>query len=516
MVFTAAHQVISNDDVEMSRSSTEAARAMESSGHLDADLPPMVAWRKASIGFVLCVLVFCVALHGGVVGNGGALNAHESVLARHLQTIQVVDMGDLPIFPGLMCNGPPLSGWGGLGTNLHSDVCRQECLADAACKFAVYRPENGACSSFASCAERKTSSGFLVWPKLTTHIDFDALLASVVESCTSTAEKPEFKVLGCRGTDSRCAAYGAPDAVNENSCKYLHRAGADCAWALEDPTGYCAGHDSRCGEDHYKTEWGCEQLRKSGASCTWRERPEHSSPVVDAAKLKERVDALIAQLNLYVPALQVNSTALMGLFGTAPETICVHRADRIGLAIAAYASATAQIQLALNPKTPVEHLQDLASEAKGASGFSAAFTSFRDTYAPKVFGCTGHHSECKDQTTESACKTAGGDCAWATTQQSGSCEGNDSRCSMIPYRRWKEGCDALKAQHASCTWVLAESYKRDSAGLVEELKGVVAISPSDLQGVLSTDFEERLAAIECSAAAVQMSFMNLTLAAGMS
>jgi len=423
----------------------------------------------------------------------------------------------LPVFAGERCAGPPLSGWGGLGTNLRADVCRQECLADAACYFAIYRPENGACSSFASCDERTTASGFMVWPKHTAHPDFGGLLAGIVGSCTSTANKPAFKVLGCRGTDSRCAAYDAPDAVNEESCKGLRRAGVDCTWALEDPTGYCAGHDSRCEEDRYKTKWRCEQLRKSGATCTWSEREEPSEPTLDNAKLMTQVDALTAQLNLCAPSLQLNSTLLMALFGgTAPATTCMDRADKVGLAIAAYANATAQMQLALNPKTPVEDLQGLAAEATGSSSLRAAFANFNDTYAPKAFGCAGHHSECKARMTESTCKTAGGDCAWAMTQQSGRCEGNDSRCTTMPYSRWKDGCDTLKAEHASCTWVLTQDYKRDSASLTEELKGLVAITPSSLQGVLSTGFEERLAAIEASAAAVDRSLAELKLTVGVS
>merc|ERR1712217_689469 len=111
--------------------------------------------------------------------------------------------------------------------------------------------------------------------------------------------------------------------------------------------------------------------------------------------------------------------------------------------------------------------------------------------------------ECADQATPNACKKAGGDCAWALTQeQSGKCEGGDSRCSTVPIKHWKEGCELLRAQRASCSWVAEGGYVSDATRLTGILENMGAIRSFDFQRVLSTEFEKRFSAIESSAAAV--------------
>merc|ERR1712176_995444 len=177
---------------------------------------------------------------------------------------------DMSISIDRKCRGRPMSGWGGLGKSLGRTDCQQKCLEDTSCLFAVYRPKNGACSSFASCEGPVFAPGFIVLSRQTILIDFEASLTSMAESCSTTHEQPAFKILGCRGTDSRCANYKAPDVQNGPPCKALARQGADCTWAKENPTGFCTGQDSRCGQDRYKTHRSCKKLQRSGASCTWR------------------------------------------------------------------------------------------------------------------------------------------------------------------------------------------------------------------------------------------------------
>jgi hypothetical protein len=518
MELTAACRESSND-LEASRSFSQATKAMESSEQRDSARQPCVSrvvWGTTLVTFGCLVLFLMVQRNT----NNGAMEPRKGDFVRRLQTVHLFDMKDAPVFTDANCNGIPSSGWGGLGKNLQPEDCRQRCLADASCKFVVHRQSNGACSSFASCDKTKVASGFKVFSKQITFLDFGPLLAGITQSCISTPEKPSFKVLGCRGTDSRCTSYSAPSAVNEQPCKALRRAGADCTWAKEDPTGVCRGHDSRCGQDSYKTEWRCTQLRKLGASCHWRRDQKFSKPAHDSKDMKKEVDDLSKQLNMYVPALHLDPVLLMPLFsGSVPAAMCKDRADTIRQRIIAYADATAMMQLALNPNTKVADLSGLIDEATaGASGLSSAFADFRKGgYAPVDFGCTGHHSACAGQTTPKTCKKAGGDCAWATIQeQSGRCTGNDSRCSKEPMKHWKEGCDTLKAQHASCSWVVSESYDMASKSLAEKLKGIVAISSSDLQRVLSTDFDKRLTALEGAAIVVEMSLSRLKLAVGMS
>jgi hypothetical protein len=233
--------------------------------------------------------------------------------------------------------------------------------------------------------------------------------------------------------------------------------------------------------------------------------------------MKEHVDALTAQLNLYIPKLHLDSSFLMPLFGgSASAAICTGRAEKIRTSITAYMDAFERLQLALNLATPVQDLPDFDLDAMGTSDLFAAFTDFREAYAPTVYGCTGNAHYCADQTTPSTCREVGGDCAWAMTQQqAGTCEGRDSRCPLEPMKHWKEGCNLLKSEKASCSWVAKGSYVSDAARLTEMLENIGVIRPFDFQGVLSTEFEKRVSAIGRSAAAVEQSLLALKRALGM-
>jgi len=292
--------------------------------------------------------------------------------------------------------------------------------------------------------------------------------------------------------------------------------GAACTWAREDPSGSCIGHDSRCGQDSYKTEWRCNQLKKAGASCSWKKSQRDAEVATNTNEMKEQVYALGEQVNSLIPLSNVNSTALLLLLeGAASEAECRSHVFSIRESISTYADATRNMRLALNPHTPTEGLLNLAGAAPGPSTLKSSFATFKQNYAPKVFGCTGHHSGCVGQPNANACKRVGGDCSWATTQQSGRCTGNDSRCSVAPIQHWKEGCNALKAQHASCSWVASQKYEEDSAQLVEKLQCITSVSASAFQAVLSNDFEQRLVAIESAAAAIETSLAGLKDAMGM-
>merc|ERR1719487_1959142 len=61
--------------------------------------------------------------------------------------------------PNARCKGAPLKipgkkgfwgNWGALGKGSAED-CKEACLAEPTCKFAVFQSENGHCSAFASC-----------------------------------------------------------------------------------------------------------------------------------------------------------------------------------------------------------------------------------------------------------------------------------------------------------------------------------------------------------------------------
>mmetsp|Transcript_28594 Transcript_28594/g.53619 ORF Transcript_28594/g.53619 Transcript_28594/m.53619 type:complete len:608 (+) Transcript_28594:69-1892(+) len=520
----------------------------------------LTVWGKSSI-----LLLFCLMLCGV---SGWLYEVHEEGNhKRRLQTVQIVNMS---VSEESSCRGHPSFGWGSFGKNLHPDACQRKCLADESCEFVVYRHKNGACTKFASCNDTRVATGFTIFAKQKTLLDFGPTLSNIAKSCTRTAARAPFKVLGCRGNDSRCAAYSSPSAANEKSCKALRRGGAACTWAKEDPSGTCMGHDSRCGQDSYKTEWRCKQLQKSGASCRWRKTNKNAEADIDSTKMKGNVNALLEQLKSYIPLLHANSTSLMSLLeGSTSEAICMDRVGKIGASIGAYTNATEKLQLALNPQAPVEKPQSSlggaldsevnvqvnqiggapdtevnaqASQTGGAldsevnvqasqiggaldNGVNAQashtqgqrenFAKFRENYAPKVFGCTGHHSQCAAQPSANACKRAGGDCSWATTQKSGKCQGNDSRCATMPIQYWKEGCEALQAQHASCSWVSTPDYTNDLAHLTEKLQVFASVSASDLDHMLSTNFDQRLSSIASSFAAVEDALSSLNLAVGM-
>merc|ERR1712159_809340 len=65
--------------------------------------------------------------------------------------------------PNERCKGAPLKisgkkgfwgNWGNLGKGSAED-CKEACLAEPTCKFAVFQAENGHCSAFASCDKEK-------------------------------------------------------------------------------------------------------------------------------------------------------------------------------------------------------------------------------------------------------------------------------------------------------------------------------------------------------------------------
>jgi len=449
----------------------------------------------------------------------GAFSLHAGNQTRRLTIVQVPDMMAMDMIEttNKKCKGRPLSGWGGLGKNLPRMTCQQKCLADLSCMFAVYRKKNGACTSFASCEDFTSTHGFTVLSRQTTFIDFGTSLASMIESCSDASEQPTFKTLGCRGTDSRCMKYNAPNMQNKKPCKDLRLQGADCTWAKEDPTGSCTGHDSRCGQDTYKTQWKCMMLQKSGVSCAWKKHQVSLRSNPNAENMKKQVVEFITQLNLYIPNLHLDMDVLLPLLGESVSAVnCKLRTGAIERGIAAYADALKQLQLALNTMTPVETLPDVSLEVAGTSELGIALDGFKKAYAPKVFGCTGYHSECTKQTTPKSCKKIVGDCAWALTQQqSGNCEGSDSRCSQLPRRHWKEGCDILTAEKASCSWKAKETYVSDSARLVDMLRDIGAHSALDFQHVASADFEQRMSAIQASVAVVDQTLLALKRALGM-
>mmetsp|Transcript_21585 Transcript_21585/g.36987 ORF Transcript_21585/g.36987 Transcript_21585/m.36987 type:complete len:598 (+) Transcript_21585:65-1858(+) len=558
--------VISGNDLEkgsqMAADYSSQGTATWPSQKTEGDRKPLyrllTMWSKSLILVFPCLMICGVP---ALLYEFHLEGSHE----RRLQTVQIVNMS---VSEESSCRGHPSSGWGSFGKNLQPDACQQKCLADESCKFVVYRRKNGACTNFASCDDTKVATGFTIFAKQKTLLDFGPTLSNIAKSCTRTAARAPFKVLGCRGNDSRCAAYSSPSAANEKSCKALRRGGASCTWAKEDPSGICMGHDSRCGQDSYKTEWRCKQLQKSGASCRWRKTNKNAEADIDSTKMKGNVNALLEQLKSYIPLLYANSTSLMSLLeGSTSEAICRDRVAQIGANIGAYANAVDKLQLALNPQSPVEEPQsslggaldsevnvnsiggtpdtevnDQASQFGGAldsevnvqasqiggaldngvnaqasqtQGQQDTFAKFKENYAPKVFGCNGHHSQCAGQSSANACKRAGGDCSWVTTQKSGKCQGNDSRCATMPIQYWKEGCEALQAQHASCSWVSTPDYEEDLAHLTEKLQVFASIDPSDLDHVLSTKFDQRLSSIASSFAAVEDALSSLKLAVGM-
>merc|ERR1711904_273647 len=65
--------------------------------------------------------------------------------------------------PNARCKGAPLKipgkkgvwgNWGNLGKGSAED-CKEACLAEPTCKFAVFQSQNGHCSAFASCSKPK-------------------------------------------------------------------------------------------------------------------------------------------------------------------------------------------------------------------------------------------------------------------------------------------------------------------------------------------------------------------------
>jgi len=259
------------------------------------------------------------------------------------------------------------------------------------------------------------------------------------------------------------------------------------------------------------------KLQKSGGSCAWKKHQASLRAKPNAENMKKHVAKFIAHLNLYIPNLHLDMEVLLPLLGeSVSAATCKFRTGTIEQGIAAYADALEKLQLALNPMTLVETLPDVRLEVAGTSELGTALDGFTKAYAPKVFGCTGHHNECARQTTPKSCKKIGGDCAWALTQQqSGKCKGSDSRCSEAPVLHWKEGCDTLTAQKASCSWKAKETYVSDSARLVDMLRDMGAHSAFDFQHVASADFEQRMSAIQASVVVVDQSLLALKRTLGM-
>merc|ERR1712032_1552913 len=89
---------------------------------------------------------------------------------------------------GHRCRGAPLSGWGGLGSGLSSEACRDACLVDPLCKFAVYKQGNQKCSSFEFCSEIIEQSGFTVWAK--TYVPSSTTSSQSTTSTTPASTAP--------------------------------------------------------------------------------------------------------------------------------------------------------------------------------------------------------------------------------------------------------------------------------------------------------------------------------------
>jgi hypothetical protein len=79
-------------------------------------------------------------------------------------------MRDASIPDNTRCAGLPikLNGktWAGLGKRLSPEACKEACLSEEKCRFAVYRVRKGMCSAFASCNAFDERNGFVVWEKV--------------------------------------------------------------------------------------------------------------------------------------------------------------------------------------------------------------------------------------------------------------------------------------------------------------------------------------------------------------
>merc|ERR1711904_56186 len=88
---------------------------------------------------------------------------------------------------GARCKGAPLKikgkkgqwgkNWGNLGVGVSEEECKNACLAEPSCNFAVFQSDNGHCSAFDSCStpkvgkyEKGENKGkvkpFVVWEKI--------------------------------------------------------------------------------------------------------------------------------------------------------------------------------------------------------------------------------------------------------------------------------------------------------------------------------------------------------------
>lgn len=99
------------------------------------------------------------------------------------------EMVDAGVPAGKRCAGQPsttssgASDWGNLGDGVSAGECRAACLADASCKFAVYKETTSKCTSFEVCSSFHVQAGFSVWAKR------EAATATTEEGASTTTEE---------------------------------------------------------------------------------------------------------------------------------------------------------------------------------------------------------------------------------------------------------------------------------------------------------------------------------------
>jgi len=121
------------------------------------------------------------------------------------------------------CYGAPLSGWGGLteGRSVSLSECKEACLGDNSCMFAVWKQDNGKCSSYGVCSEVKHQSGFDVWSK----------------SCTTVPPTPA--PTPAPTISPVCSTFCPKEDLRKHGegCGYLQKFGRLCSMSFEDNSG---------------------------------------------------------------------------------------------------------------------------------------------------------------------------------------------------------------------------------------------------------------------------------------
>eukprot|EP00448_Togula_jolla_P012919 CAMPEP_0170593150 /NCGR_PEP_ID=MMETSP0224-20130122/13294_1 /TAXON_ID=285029 /ORGANISM="Togula jolla, Strain CCCM 725" /LENGTH=677 /DNA_ID=CAMNT_0010917083 /DNA_START=45 /DNA_END=2076 /DNA_ORIENTATION=+ len=91
----------------------------------------------------------------------GALQLSQD--AADLKDLRRKEM--LRIFSGGRCLGAPPKDFGDLGNSLSEEACKQRCLNDSGCNFAVLNRANGACTSYTRCSDFRTVPTMVTWRK---------------------------------------------------------------------------------------------------------------------------------------------------------------------------------------------------------------------------------------------------------------------------------------------------------------------------------------------------------------